>query len=448
MTLAVVSLLAFGLTVWLSDAVLPWGQEARVGTGTGAGAVVTALVLTWGNSWAGTPNPPRPPLPVTGEEWVVERPAEADEVIRALLRRNSASSGTTTGLLGPGGFGKTTLAATVCASPRVRKHFRGGVYQFAMGRDIRSRAAIAAKVNEVVRLVTGDTATFEDPLLAGQHLGRLLDRQPATLLVIDDVWQAEQLQPFLYGGRHCARLATTRIRSSLPGDAVRVRIDGMTSAQARQVLTWQLPPMSPASTEQLLDATGKWPLLLRLTNRILAADLDVGRPLDTAASEVLGRLHDAGPAAIDPPAPARGLHPPDDAGGPRPKAVRATLEASVRLLPGNGSARFRELGVFAEDEALPIDLVTRLWQVTAGLDPLDGRQLCRDLADLSLVTLHPSTGALSLHDVVREYLRGELGAERLVRLNAALLDAAAAALPDAEPLTSGEPGPVTAWWLA
>ncbi|HEV7628980.1 MAG TPA: NB-ARC domain-containing protein, partial [Streptomyces sp.] len=343
LTLTVLSLLAFALTVWLSDAVLPWGQEARVGTGTGAGAVLAALVLTWGNSWAVVPPSLRPPLPRTGEEWVVERPAEADEVIRALLGRTSGeSAGVTAGLHGAGGFGKTTLAEAVCGSAPVRKHFKDRVYRFTMGREVRSRAAIAAKVNEVVRLVTGDTATFEDPQLAGQHLGRLLSRQPATLLVIDDVWQAEQLQPFLHGGKHCARLATTRIPSSLPGDAVRILVDRMTSGQARQVLTWQLPPMPPALTQQLLDASGKWPLLLRLVNRILAADLDVGRPLEPAASEVLGRLHAAGPAAIDPPAAPSG---PGDTAEPHPKAVRATIEASVRLLPGDGAARFHELGV-------------------------------------------------------------------------------------------------------
>ena len=449
LTLAVLSLSAFALTVWLGRVALPWGQEASVGTATGAGAVLAALILTWGNSWAGVPTSPPPPLPMTGGDWVVKRPEEADEAIRALLRRSPGGDvGTTTGLHGAGGFGKTTLAEVVSGSPFVRRHFRGGVYQFTMGRDIRTRAAIAAKVNEVVQLVTGDTTTFEDPQLAGQHLGRLLSAQPGTLLVIDDVWHADQLEPFLYGGKHCARLVTTRIASSLPGDAVRVQIDRMTFAQAQQVLTWDLPAMPPELTEQLLDACGKWPLLLRLTNRILAADLDVGRPLETAAAEVLARLQAAGPAAVDPPAPPASSALPGDAAEPHPKAVRATIEASVRLLVRNGAARFHELGVFAEDEAVPIDLVTRLWQTTAGLDPMHGRQLCRDLADLSLVTLRPSAGALSLHDVVREYLRGELGAERLTRLSAALLEAAAGGLPAAEPLTSGEPCPRTAWWLA
>lgn len=60
---------------------------------------------------------------------------------------------------------------------------------------------------EVTRFITGDTTEFDDPDLAGAHLGRLLDQRPQRmLLVLDDVWEDEQLAPFLHGGRHCARL--------------------------------------------------------------------------------------------------------------------------------------------------------------------------------------------------------------------------------------------------
>jgi hypothetical protein len=69
-----------------------------------------------------------------------------------------------------------------------------------VGRGVNSRAAIAAKVTEATRFITGDITTFEDPDLAGAHLGRLLDQRPRTLLVLDDVWESEQLAPFLVGG--------------------------------------------------------------------------------------------------------------------------------------------------------------------------------------------------------------------------------------------------------
>ena len=65
------------------------------------------------------------------------------------------------------------------------------MYLVTLGRDVRGAAAIAAKVNEVIRLVANDEATFTDPEIAGQRLGALLDAGPKRLLVVDDVWERE-----------------------------------------------------------------------------------------------------------------------------------------------------------------------------------------------------------------------------------------------------------------
>ena len=69
--------------------------------------------------------------------------------------------GITTGLFGAGGFGKTTLAKMACADSQVRETFSGGVYLVTVGRDLRGQAAIAGKVNDVIKLVTGQDATLQ-----------------------------------------------------------------------------------------------------------------------------------------------------------------------------------------------------------------------------------------------------------------------------------------------
>jgi hypothetical protein len=56
------------------------------------------------------------------------------------------------------------------------------------------------------------------------------------LLVIDDVWQASHLEPFLHGGSHCTRLVTSRIDSVLPDQAARVSVDAMAAAEAVALL--------------------------------------------------------------------------------------------------------------------------------------------------------------------------------------------------------------------
>ncbi|WP_406483220.1 hypothetical protein [Streptomyces platensis] len=62
---------------------------------------------------------------------------------------------------------------------------------------------------------------------------------------------------------------------------------------------------------------------------------------------------------------------------------------------------------------------------------------------LSLIRLDNTCdgGRISLHDVVRDYLRDELGTARLTLLNGLLIDAIAATLPPAQPLATTTPDP-------
>ncbi|MET9880401.1 NB-ARC domain-containing protein [Actinacidiphila glaucinigra] len=351
--------------------------------------------------------------------------------------------GLTTALSGAGGFGKTTLASAVCAHRRVRRHFRRRIYTVTIGHDVRGRAAIAAKIAEVTRFITGDTQEFPDPDLAGQHLGRLLDQRPRTLLVLDDVWEDEQLAPFLQGGQRCLRLITTRNPALLPPGSSRIHVDQMSAEQARALLTWQLPSIPADLVDGLLRATGRWALLLRLTNRLIAQQTATGaRPVD-AARNALQQLRVRGPAAIDDPAVSWSLDDPRE----RSQAVRATIEAATLLLPPGGADRFAELAIFAEDETIPVPLVALMWQATGGLTETQTRNLCGKLERLSLITLAPDHGGrISLHDVIRDYLRADLGTATLTDRHAQFINAVATTVPPAGPLTATGPAPGHAWW--
>ncbi|MCX4501621.1 NB-ARC domain-containing protein [Streptomyces anulatus] len=419
---------------------------SRTGSATAIGNSIANSGYMYIETLVQQSQPPVPPPPPARDlpSWVVER-AEADQVIAVVCSQDGGAVGITTALEGAGGFGKTTLADIVCANPRVRQHFSERVYAFTMGRDVRGKAAIARKIGEATRFITGDATPFDDPQLAGAHLGRLLDQhpQPPILLVIDDVWEEEQLAPFLIGGSRCVRLVTTRRPESLPSGAKRIRVDEMSAAQARAVLTWELPPLPEGVTQGLLRATGRWPLLLRLTNRMIAAQLATGADPATTAKHALEQMGKRGPVSVDKPSIPLNLDDPEQ----RKKLVRATVEAATTLLPPDGAQRFAELGIFAEDEAVPVLLVAKLWRATAGLDEHQSRDLCDELGKLSLLTVDASAGGrLILHDVIRDYTRNELGLDRLIELNATLMDAVGAGLPEAAPLAPSAPNPRTAWW--
>ncbi|MEV7442873.1 NB-ARC domain-containing protein, partial [Streptomyces sp. NPDC091204] len=386
-------------------------------------------------------NDPPPPPPVAVPDWFVDR-SQTHTTVSAVCAGGRAV-GITTTLWGAGGFGKTTLATAVCASRRVRRRFRSRIYPVTIGRDVRGRAAVAAKVVEVTRFITGDTTEFDDPDLAGAHLGRLLDKRPRTLLVLDDVWEAEQLDPFLKGGRRCVRLVTTRKPALLPPGAHRIPVDQMSRDQAKAVLIWALPPLPEPLVDALLKATGRWALLLRLTNRLIAELCAAGADPTATAERILHRLRSNGPAAVDDPAGTWNLDDPRL----RNQAVKASIEAATTLLPTGGPDRFNELGIFAEDESIPITVVALLWQTSSQLTEDQTRTLCRGLERLSLLTLNPQHGGtISLHDVIRDYLRGELGTADLTRINGLLIDATAATLPPAQALAPTTPAPEHAWW--
>ena len=69
----------------------------------------------------------------------------------AVLAPDADAVGVTTGLVGAGGFGKTTLARMVAHDPRVRTEFTGGVVWVTVGEDT-SGPDLAAKLVSAARL--------------------------------------------------------------------------------------------------------------------------------------------------------------------------------------------------------------------------------------------------------------------------------------------------------
>ena len=206
--------------------------------------------------------------------------------------------GITTAVQGAGGFGKTTVAKLVRADRRVLRRFRGRVYWVTLGRDA-GKEALPGLVNGLIAQLEPDRAvTFTDARQAADHLAAILAKGPRRLLILDDVWTEEQLAAFPVAGR-CARLVTTRNPVAGRRRGVPVRVDQMSAAQARALLLAGLPPLPPAVVAGLLEETGRWPLLLRLVNKILADQAGLQPDIAAAAEDLLGRLAPGGALQVD-----------------------------------------------------------------------------------------------------------------------------------------------------
>jgi WD40 repeat protein len=413
---------------------------------TGGATVAVAgagLLVWWAQRWYDRGSEELLPTVLPLEPWVVGRPDEVNQVV-AVLRRK-ATTGITGVVHGAGGFGKTTITEMVRADPRLLRHFQGRVHRVTVGRDVRGRELVRL-VNGLIEEVQRDPVTFTSVQQAADHLAAVLNAGPRRLLIIDDVWAEEQLAAFPVAGR-CARLVTTRNETLAAAAGVPVKIGPMSAKQARTVLLAGLEPLPPLVVQGLIRETGQWPLMMGLVNKILHQRARLHEDISHAAEDLLSTIRWA---RLQVDELAREPDQPDviDVSDPqqRRRAIRATIEASTGLLFPPDQVRLVELGMFARNETIPVPVVAALWHTTGGLDQAASESLCARLADLALVTLIRTSdgGALELHDVIRDYLRDEFGADRLEQLHQILLDTVAVSLPAAAAVPG--PGTVTAWW--
>jgi hypothetical protein len=285
---------------------------------------------------------------------------------------------------------------------------------------------LAEKVTDVVGLLGGGRPTLTDPVAAGTELGRVLGTR-RVLLVVDDVWSAGQVEPFMIGGPGALRLFTTRIRGVLPGSAELVRVDEMDRDEAEQLLTAGVAGVSGGVAAGLLAVTGRWPVLLALVNGAVRADQNAGRRAEDSMREILQELRATGPTALDV----------TDA-EERHTAVARTIGVSLSRLTAEQRERYLELAVFGEDVAIPGPVLTRYWKTTGGWSAFQTRRFCQRLAELALVSDHrQDPDRVVLHDVMRAYLRDQTH-HRRGELDRALIDAHRSLVPDQDG--------TSAWW--
>lgn len=87
------------------------------------------------------------------------------------------------------------MARLLVHRDEVAEQFPDGVVWLTVGEDA-ARPDLAEKVTNVVSLLGGERPAVTDPVSAGAVLGRMLgDRR--VLLVVDDVWSAAQVEPFV-----------------------------------------------------------------------------------------------------------------------------------------------------------------------------------------------------------------------------------------------------------
>jgi hypothetical protein len=127
--------------------------------------------------------------------------------LRSLLDPDSEKRQRLIMIRGWPGVGKSSVAAAVVHDPTVGAWFPDGI----LWASLSEVPEISAQLDIWLRRLHFGAATRDESIATKAHLlaGRL--RQSRALLIVDDVWRAADVQPFLAGGPDCAALVTTRL---------------------------------------------------------------------------------------------------------------------------------------------------------------------------------------------------------------------------------------------
>jgi len=186
-------------------------------------------------------------------ERFVPRPNEFG-ALKKLLLKGDAPVAITTALTGAGGFGKTTLAAALCRDEEIIENFDDGILWVTLGRT----PDVLRELITAYAAVTGERPAFAGVEDAAYQLRQKLEDRNC-LLVVDDVWNADHLRPFLRGRESVARLFTTR-NAGIAADTASVDVDQMRESEAIAML----PDLEQGAAQALARKLGEWPIALEL----------------------------------------------------------------------------------------------------------------------------------------------------------------------------------------
>jgi len=340
------------------------------------------------------------------ESSLVHRSDDFEGLVSVVEEASAADGVAVVAVCGPGGFGKTTLVAQVCDDSRIRELFPE-ILWVETGEACTAARAVQL-ISDLCVHLNGTRPALADPEQAGFHLARLLqDRR--VLLIIDNVWSAADLAPFLLGGEGCVRVVTTRNVRVCPSTARVVRLGPMSASEISEMLTRNVTALGMSDTARLATLCGGWPLLATLVSSAVSQDVAAGACPDRAMVEAGEALRVEGPQAFD-------VWDADQRKNTIGQAITSSLHSLDSSVMINGASglreRFLSLAVFPAAVPIPLSVLTHWWRAAYDWTPTAVRQFCRLLADRSLISGYlADRAAIVIHDVFRAYMRHMVGGD-------------------------------------
>jgi hypothetical protein len=327
------------------------------------------------------PHVTAPPLPGN----FIERPEALAMLRRRLITDGSGPTIAVTALRGMGGIGKTVLAQDLARDEIVQEAFPDGIIWITAGKE--SAYNLTVRMSEVLRAL-GDTPTEGVTELESINRYRTLIQDKAALIIVDDVWRAEDVEPFRASSTRSRLLFTTRNGSIVASLGAEEHVaDLLTTEQSRDLLTRSARLEGeelPSEAESILQECGRLPLSLSMIGAILR-----DKP-PAYWRHTLKRLQSANLGDIGAQFP----------GSAHQDLLRA-IQVSVDALDETARQRYLALAILIEDMPVHPSIQQTLWNANEE----DASATAEQLVSLSLAQ-REAEGSFRLHDLQLDYVRG------------------------------------------
>jgi hypothetical protein len=381
-----------------------------------------------GRLTAGVPTlllPPRlsPSVPPVANR-LIAKPAEVHKIATALATggagitsvQGGGSSGSgsvpNAGVHGMGGAGKSTLAACIARDPLTNGSVcPDGAAWVVLGEEKGAEAGLQELVGEVASLLAVPVPDSEElkklsPLERGRRQLKLLLEGKRVLVVVDDVWNAQQALPIeqIVADSGSSRLLLTsrdgsivRLLGAAPfliellqgDDALRLVGSWTIRANGQPWTVEELRADADAMRVAALCGVGEGkagglPLALQTVGSE-ASELGWAGVLKMLTGDDLGELDPA-------------YHPHEE----QYRTLFAALRVSLKTLKAEVRERYVALSIFREDERIPLDILGRLWQTS---EPQTKRMVAEFVKRSLVIEGGVEQGYVRLHDLQRELVQ-------------------------------------------
>lgn len=326
------------------------------------------------------------------------REDELQTLRQALLGDETSGPVSLSALHGMGGIGKSVLAKALCHDSIVQAAFPDGVCWIPIGPQPSDLAGKLATLGEFL----GDTSEHYITQEKGQDRLRVLLCERAVLVVLDDIWKREHVEPFLVEAPRCRLLFTTRqAKMAVSLGAFQVPLGTLSPVQAEEFLRRRAGRDDPGYAE-IAFRLGYLPLALNIAGvRLKMRDVTAAEWLDD--SRKVSRIKENPDAAT------------------REDNLAVCFTLTVDLLKEN-QRLFHVIGLFAEGTTIPAAALERLWKsLRPDWTAYDCREMTATLVGLSLVDGNWHDG-IRVHGLLRAYalecLGGPEAGQHIMLLNA------------------------------